>query len=201
MMKAPQLALHGLAIKKHGSAAEVAAITGLTEADAARHLDAAAGTGRAMKTGEKYMLQPAAQIALKSAYSRDFSDQRADAAMQKAYDDFEHINEQLKSLITEWQTIEVGGQSMPNDHSDEDHDARIIDKLGDLHERFEPVLVRLVAGLPRLAVWGDLLTAALEKSEDGNIAWVSDARSMSYHTAWFEMHEDLIRVLGRERLE
>lgn len=90
---------------------------------------------------------------------------------------------------------------MPNDHSDEDHDARIIDKLGDLHERFEPVLVRLVAGLPRLAVWGDLLTAALEKSEDGNIAWVSDARSMSYHTAWFEMHEDLIRVLGRERLE
>ncbi|TDK45705.1 hypothetical protein [Antarcticimicrobium luteum] len=201
MMKAPQLALHGLAIKKHGSAAEVARITGLSEEAVETHLSAAVTSGRAMKSGEKYMLTPTAQIALKSAYSRDFADERADAAFQATYDDFERINEQLKSLITEWQTIEVGGQSMPNDHSDPDHDARIIDRLGDLHERAEPILDRLAAGLPRLSVWKDLLLTALEKAEDGDVEWVSDAKCMSYHTAWFEMHEDLIRVLGRERLE
>ena len=147
------------------------------------------------------MLQPAAQIALKSAYSRDYADERADAAMQAAYDTFERVNEQLKSLITEWQTMTVGGKSMPNDHSDKAYDDKIIDRLGDLHERAEPVLDDLAAGLSRLAVWKDLLLAALEKAEDGAIEWVSDAKCMSYHTVWFEMHEDLIRVLGRERLE
>jgi hypothetical protein len=24
---------------------------------------------------------------------------------------------------------------------------------------------------------------------------------MSYHTVWFELHEDLLRILGRERVE
>lgn len=201
MMKDPQLALHGLAIKKHGTAAEVAAITNLAPDLAEKHLDAAVSSGRAMKTGDKYMLQPAAQIALRSAYSRDYSDERASSDMQSAYDDFERVNEQLKSLITEWQTLEVGGTSMPNDHSDPEHDQKIIDRLGDLHERAEPILDRLAAGLPRLSVWKKLLLAALEKAEDGDIDWVSDARCMSYHTAWFEMHEDLIRVLGRERQE
>ncbi|WP_158970807.1 hypothetical protein [Chachezhania sediminis] len=201
MMKDPQLALHGLAIKKHGSAAEVAAITGLDATATEQHLNAAVDSGRAMKSGDKYMLKPAAQVALKMGYGRDFAGQRSDEALQKAYDDFERVNEQLKSLITEWQTIEVGGKSMPNDHSDAEHDQKIIDRLGDLHERAEPILDRLAAGLPRLGVWKDLLLAALEKAEDGDIAWVSDATCISYHTAWFEMHEDLIRVLGRERLE
>ena len=201
MMKEPQLALHGLAIKKHATAPEVAAITGLSAEAVAKHLDAAADTGRAMKSGEKYMLQPTAQIALKSAYSRDFSTERANADMQAAYDAFERVNEQLKSLITEWQTLTVGGQSMPNDHSDSAYDQKIIDRLGDLHERAEPVLDALAAGLSRLGVWKELLLSALERAEDGEIEWVSDAKCMSYHTAWFEMHEDLIRVLGRERLE
>jgi hypothetical protein len=201
MMKAQQLALHGLAIKKHGSAAEVAAITGLAVEEVQKHLDAAAGSGRAMKAGEKYMLQPAAQISLRSAYSRDYAGERSNADLQAAYDDFERVNEQLKSLITEWQTIVVGGKSMPNDHSDAEYDSKIIDRLGDLHERAEPVLDRFSKGLPRLAVWKELLLSALEKAEDGDVAWVSDATCMSYHTAWFEMHEDLIRVLGRERLE
>jgi hypothetical protein len=30
---------------------------------------------------------------------------------------------------------------------------------------------------------------------------VSDARTPSYHTVWFELHEDLLRVLDRERDE
>lgn len=201
MMKEPQLALHGLAIKKHATPGDVAAITALSGEAVEKHLEAAVSGGRAIKSGDKYMLQPAAQIALKSAYSRDYAQERANGALQAAYDDFERVNEQLKALITEWQTLEVGGQSMPNDHSDKEHDRKIIDKLGDLHERAEPILDRMAAGLPRLGVWKDLLLVALEKAEDGEVEWVSDATIMSYHTTWFEMHEDLIRVLGRERLE
>ena len=48
---------------------------------------------------------------------------------------------------------------------------------------------------------GDKLLAALEKAEDGAIEWVSDAKIESYHTLWFELHEDLLRLMGREREE
>lgn len=200
-MKDQQLALHGLAIKKHGAAAEVAAITGLDTARVQGFLEDAVAAGRAVKTGEKYMLTPIAQVALKTGYSRDFSTERDNAAMGKAYDDFEKINEQLKQLITDWQTLDVGGSKVPNDHSNADHDSKIIDKLGSLHERAEPMLDRLAAGLPRLKVYKNLLQTALERAEDGDIAWVSDARCLSYHTVWFELHEDLIRILGRQRVE
>jgi hypothetical protein len=200
-MRDQQLALHGLAIKKHGDAAEVAAITGLDRTRAQALMDEAVSAGRAVKAGEKYMLTPVAQVALKSGYSRDFASQRADAAMNNAYDDFEKINEHLKQLITDWQTLDVGGQKVPNDHSDKAYDSRMIAKLGDLHERAEPMLERLAAGLARLKVYPTLLQAALEKAEDGETAWVSDARCLSYHTVWFELHEDLIRILGRQRVE
>lgn len=200
-MKDSSLALHGLAIKKHGSPAEVAQITGLAEATVRAALDEAVKANRAVKTGEKYMLQPAAQVALRTGYSRDFGAQRADAAMQATYDDFEKINEQLKQLITDWQTMTVGGQKLANDHSDRDYDEKMIDRLGRLHERAGPILDRFAAGLPRLAVYKDLLTAALERAEDGDVAWVSDARCLSYHTVWFELHDDLIRILNRTRIE
>ncbi len=42
---------------------------------------------------------------------------------------------------------------------------------------------------------------ALERAEGGAIEWVSDARILSYHTVWFELHEDLLRILGRQRSE
>ncbi|NQV20995.1 MAG: hypothetical protein HQ511_06225, partial [Rhodospirillales bacterium] len=45
------------------------------------------------------------------------------------------------------------------------------------------------------------LLAALEKAEDGETEFVSGAKVDSYHTVWFELHEDLLRILGREREE
>lgn len=200
-MNEQTLALHGLAIKKHGDAAGVAQITGLSEETVTKHLEAAAQAGRVNKAGEKYMLAPTAAISLQSGYSRDFAEQRANAEMNAAYDDFETVNDQVKQLITDWQTMEVGGERLPNDHSDKDYDAAIIDRLGDLHEKAEPVLDRLIAHVPRLKVYKDMLLEALERAEDGAIEWVSDAKIMSYHTVWFELHEDLLRILGRERVE
>jgi len=95
----------------------------------------------------------------------------------------------------------VGRERVPNDHSNQDYDAKIIDRLGELHERAEPVLNRLTSVLPRFQVYERKLRAALEKSEDGAIRWVSDAKIDSYHTLWFELHEDLLRLMGREREE
>jgi hypothetical protein len=200
-MNEMHLALHGLAIKKHGSPAEVGALMGLDEAQVAALLEQAAARGRAARAGAKYMLTAPAQMTLRSEYSRLYADLRANAEMDAAYGAFEKVNAELKQLITDWQTVEVAGSRVPNDHSDKAHDARIIDRLGGLHETAERVIGRMAAHLPRLGVYVDLLTAALEKAEDGDHAWVSDAKLPSYHTVWFELHEDLLRVLNRTRDE
>ena len=55
---------------------------------------------------------------------------------------------------------------MPNDHKDADYDQRIIDRLGDLHERFEPVLATLVASEPRYGWYAAKLGQALEMAEE-----------------------------------
>lgn len=195
------LVLHGLAIKKHADADAVAAITGLGAAAVQETIEAAVAAGRVTPAGARFMLTPAAQMALQAEYSRVYAPQRSDAAFLAAYQDFEDINLDLKAVITDWQTMSVGGEHIANDHSDPGYDARVIDRLGKVHERAEGVLDRLAAGVSRLGIYADNLLAALERAEDGDPAWVSDARRMSYHTVWFELHEDLLRITGRQRCE
>jgi hypothetical protein len=195
------LALHGLAIKKHASPKDIAEIVGMDAERVASLLTEAESRGRVARAGGKFVLTAPAQVALRSEYSRVYAEQRSSAAMNAAYDDFEKVNVLLKQLITDWQTMDVGGEKLQNDHSNKDRDEKIIDRLGDLHERSEPILKRMAASLTRLGIYLNMLTAALEKAEDGAIEWVSDARIASYHTVWFEMHEDLLRALGRERVE
>ncbi len=193
------LALHGLAIKKHGTPDGVAGLMGLEVARAKALLAQASTEGRATETAGAYMLTPTARMALEGEYSRVYADQRASADFVAAYERFETVNRALKQLITDWQTIEIAGQRVPNDHANKAHDEAIIDRLGRLHEQAEAVLKALGLDLPRLAIYGKKLLAALEKAEDGAIEWVSGAKIESYHTLWFELHEDLLRILGRER--
>jgi hypothetical protein len=200
-MNEMHLALHGLAIKKHGAPEAVAGLMGIDAGRAKALLVQAVAEGRAVETGGAYMLTPTARMALDGEYSKVYADQRASREFVAAYERFEAVNKELKQLITEWQTIELGGQRVPNDHSSKAYDEAIIDRLGGLHERAEAVLKALGAGLPRLSIYAKKLLDALEKAEDGEIEWVSSAKIESYHTVWFELHEDLLRILGRERDE
>lgn len=195
------LVLHAVAVKKHGEAGEIAALAGLSTDSCQRWLDNLTETGRVVAADGRYVLAPLARVALDGDYSRFCADLRRDAGFLAAYEQFERINAQLKALITEWQTVEVGGVRIPNDHSDEAHDEAVIDRLGALHERAEPVFAGLEKASQRFACYSKALESALEKAEDGEIEWVSDARLPSYHTVWFELHEDLLRVLGRVREE
>jgi hypothetical protein len=195
------LVMHGLAIKKHASADDVAGILGLDCEDVRETLTKLVAARRAVEVKGRYMLAPAARMLLDADYSRYYEAERANPAFQAGYAGFERLNTTLKQLITDWQTIPVRGERAPNDHSDEGYDSRIVDRLGDLHERVEPVINQLASALPRMAIYGEKLAAALEKAEKGAIAWVSDARIESYHTVWFELHEDLLRLMRRERTE
>jgi hypothetical protein len=200
-MNDAHLVMHGLAIKKHATPEAVAGILGM-EVETVRTTLAQLVEGkRVVEAQGKYVLAPAARMALDSDYSRLYEEARANSSFREGYSGFERLNAALKQLITEWQTIDVRGQRVSNDHSDKDHDDRIIDRLGELHERAETALEKLACVLPRFSIYRDKLAAALEKAEGGDIAWVSDAKIESYHTLWFELHEDLLRLMRREREE
>jgi hypothetical protein len=193
--------MHGVAIKKHGSAEDVASVTGLAVPLVSEVLAEAQRKGRVVGADGRFLLSPAGQMILMGEYSRFYDGLRGDTAFIEAYEQFERVNTDLKQLITDWQTLKVGGEKIANDHSDPEYDDGIIGRLGDLHERFEPILDRMIQSQARFGTYKTKLAAALEKAEDGDVAWVSDARIDSYHTVWFEMHEDLLRLLGRQRAE
>lgn len=201
-MKSEQhLILHGLGIKKYAGADEVAGIIGLDPTHVAEALREQVLRGRIVENNGKYSMTPTTRVAVTGDYSRHYAEVRHDAAFVQAYEDFERINITLKELITNWQVIEVQGTVIPNYHADQDYDGRIIDRLGSLHERADGILAEFCRRLPRMQIYRDKLLNALERAEDGAIEWVSDARLESYHTLWFELHEDLLCIMGRVRDE
>jgi hypothetical protein len=200
MNKMPEL-LHGLAVKKHATAVEIAPLVGMPDAEVAALLQQAVKSGRAIETQGKYTLSPLAQIALAGDYSRRFAELRGSQVFAAAYESFERINVELKTLITRWQTVETAGARVANDHSNRDYDTQILDRLGQVHERAEVLLARLESVLPRFSYYRTRLLEALERAEGGKIEWVSSPKIESYHTLWFELHEDLLRLLGKRRSE
>lgn len=195
------LLLHGVAVKKHADERMLVEFTGLPESTVAKLLAEGVKSGRIVEAQGKYLLAPLARVALEGQYGATCASLRASTEFMSAYEAFERVNVTLKALITDWQTMEVGVARVANDHSDKDYDMRVIDRLGELHERAEAVLARLAREVPRFAYYTRNLQAALERAEEGEVEWVSDARLPSYHTMWFELHEDLLRVAGRQRQE
>ena len=195
------LALHGLAILRTATPADVAHRMATDPAATEAMLALAATHGRVVCAGDRLMLAPLARMALAADYSRTCAALRADPAFAEAVSRFEVVNRDLKALMTDWQTRTVAGVTLANDHADTAHDQRIIDRLGRFHDRVTPLLNQFAVVLPRLGVYRDGLLAALERAEDGDIAFVSDVGCESYHTLWFDLHEELLRLSGTERVE
>ena len=95
----------------------------------------------------------------------------------------------------------AGNETVPNDHSDPDYDHRIVDRLGALHERAQRPLEQFAELEARLGEYPRRLDTAHDRVLAGEHDFVSGAKVDSYHTVWFELHEDLLRMLGREREE
>lgn len=196
------LALHGLAVKKAGGPDAVAAVLGVDPAAVSAALDAAVAAGRAIGAQGTFMVTPPGREWLAERYPEAFAALRADPEATAAYERFERINRELLALFTDWQMMPApGGERVPNDHTDDDYDTGVIDRLGRQHERAEKVLDRFAALVPRMGEYRRRLDHAYDMALAGEREWVSGARIDSYHTVWFELHEDLLRMLGREREE
>jgi len=117
------------------------------------------------------------------------------AALAAAYADFRAVNAEFKALVTDWQLKD--GQ--PNTHDDTAYDAAILTRLDDVHHRVTPIVTAAAAQVPRLSRYSARLHAALDHVRGGDTAWLSRPLIDSYHTVWFELHEELIVAAGLTR--
>jgi hypothetical protein len=88
-----------------------------------------------------------------------------------------------------------------NDHSDAAYDATVLGDLAGLHADAEAWLRPLAVALPRLGAYRARLERANAAAQAGDPRYVASPRVDSYHGAWFELHEDLIQLAGRNRAD
>jgi hypothetical protein len=117
------------------------------------------------------------------------------AALAAAYADFRAVNAEFKALATDWQLKD----GRPNTHDDTAYDAAVLARLDDVHQRVTPIVTAAAAQLPRLSHYSAKLQAALDSVHGGDTAWLSRPLIDSYHTVWFELHEELIVAAGLTR--
>ena len=120
-----------------------------------------------------------------------------EAGLAELYREFCDVNDLVKQLITDWQTRDGGG----NDHGDAAYDSGVIGRLGVLHEQVLPMVERAGVLAPRLQPYAERLATASRQAAAGNPDYVANPLIDSYHTVWFELHEELMGLCGLDRAD
>jgi hypothetical protein len=118
-------------------------------------------------------------------------------ALAAAYDDFRSVNAEFKALVSDWQLKD----GEPNPHDDAGYDAAVLARLDDVHHQVVPIIAAAAAQVPRLSAYSDKLAGALANVKAGDTVWLTRPIIDSYHTVWFELHEELILAAGLTREE
>lgn len=124
---------------------------------------------------------------------------RARDAVLDAYGAFLPLNAELLSICTDWQVVVVDGEHVPNDHSDPERDSSVLARLARLHPAAIEVTSALGRTVPRFTGYGPRLIESHDHVLAGRTEWLTRVTGDSYHGVWFELHEHLLAVLGRDR--
>lgn len=117
------------------------------------------------------------------------------AGLSEHYEEFLAYNTAFKSLCGDWQLRD----GLPNDHSDADYDAGVIERLV-VHDRgSRPIVVAMGEVLGRLAPYAPRLEHACDRVVQGEMNMFTGVMCGSYHDIWMELHEDLILSQGIDR--
>lgn len=173
---------------------ELAASSCGVDADSALPLLASLRDAGLVKGDPSVRLTPEGRTRLAELVQAERADIDADS-LKALYDEFDHHNTVLKQVISDWQLRD----GEPNDHSDAQYDRAVIDRLISIDEEFQPLVARIAAVAPRLRIYADRFGNALKLIQAGDTGFVARPIVDSYHTVWFEFHEELIGLLGLSR--
>ena len=193
------LVLHGLRLKAFPDTDVLAVAIGRPEAEVQAALEAYAADGLVRRieggavTGWTLTADGRREGEARLAAELDAAGSRA--AVRAGYDRFVTLNPDLLSVCTDWQ---MRGDDV-NDHTDAAYDQGVVLRLVTLHDQVRPILAELRQQLARFSSYSPRLRSALEKVTEGERDWFTKPTIDSYHSVWFELHEDLLATLGLER--
>jgi hypothetical protein len=182
--------LHVLKIKGRASVDEVAASIGGDADQAAGILSEFADQELVVeRTGGRrpgWMLSPTGRARHEELLAEGLDDE-AKAEIAEAYEGFLALNSTVKEIASRWQSV-----------SDDAGRFDLIEEVHEIHDDAVDSLDRAGQVTPRFSRYGERLSQALEQVEQDPRFMVSPAVD-SYHTIWFEAHEDFLLTLGRTR--
>jgi hypothetical protein len=192
------LVLHALRLRGFADLEPVAVTTGLNEDQASSLLDDLGAEGLVHRREGRVhgwsLTASGREMHLKSVDS-ELEEATARSAVDAAYRQFLALNREMLAVCTDWQ-LKDGSL---NEHDDPSHDQAVIARLRSLDDRVQPICAELAGSLERFSRYGARLASAVAKVEAGETEWFTKPLIDSYHTVWFELHEDLLATLGIER--
>ena len=120
-------------------------------------------------------------------------------SLERAYVRFEVLNGEALAVCSAWQVRVVDGAQVVNDHSDMRHDRGVLARLGVVDRAAQALVHEMASALERFDAYGRRLRHARRRIVAGEVEWFTRPSIDSYHTVWFEWHEDLLATLGRRR--
>jgi pyruvate,orthophosphate dikinase len=190
-----------LALKGAATAAGVAEALGCAVDDVTPIVADLVSTDAAQELpGDRVRLLPVALERVAELFAADSA--RLASVIEPLLGEFHAVNDGLKQVMNAWQTREIGGETVPNDHADAAHDASVIDRLQvEVHPAILSIIEVVATSEPRFRRYSDRLAGALAAIGAGDAQMVAHPLRGSYHTVWFELHEELIRLTGRTRAD
>jgi hypothetical protein len=128
---------------------------------------------------------------------RDKADGNLVEKLRPAYDEFLTVNQPFIDLCSAWQVRTDTGEM--NDHSDPSYDEGIFSDLEDIHGVLGGVTDKLTEVGGRFAPYAPRFQEAYDRLMAGEHEWLAKPTIDSYHTVWFELHEDLLQSQGIAR--
>jgi hypothetical protein len=195
------LVLHGLRVKGFAETDVLADAVRLDDVTVVRALEDFAEQGLvSRKQGVSvsgWVLTPQGRAAHEKRLADELDASGGRAEVERRFGQFLELNPTLLQACTDWQVRD----GVVNDHTDAEYDDAVRRRLADLHQEALPVLTPLGDVLERFGGYPPRLQRAADKVAAGDGAWVDKPLTDSYHTVWFELHEDLLSTLGLQRAE
>jgi pyruvate,orthophosphate dikinase len=113
-------------------------------------------------------------------------------ALNGCYARFMELNHEFKRVVSEWQVASADG------HTAEDW-ARLVEEVAAIDKRLRPLAGEVAAHLSRLGSYAGRFEQSLAALRAGDTSMLASPLKDSYHTVWFEFHEELIGACGRDR--
>ena len=175
------------------------ALGAAVDADASAALAQLEAGGLVEETKFGYRVTELGAGRVEELYARER--EQAGPVIDDVYEAFAPINDEVKQIVTDWQMRPVGGQLVLNDHRDHRHDEMVVARLRRTDATVSAALAPLTVALPRFEVYPRRLQRAVTLVGDGDHSMVAAPVKDSYHTVWFELHEELIILAGRNRAD